>query len=60
MEYDFYVFYSDFSLHDSLENKVSEYLEQLKFQNFQRGVESPTNLLPVLCTAYDSTKIRSP
>ena len=35
MEYAFYEFYSNFSLHDSLENSVSEHLEWLKFQKFQ-------------------------
>ena len=28
----FYVFYSHFSLHDSLENAISEHLEWLKLQ----------------------------
>ena len=30
----FCVFYSNFNLHDSLENAVSEHLQWLKFQNF--------------------------
>ena len=30
----FYVFYSNFSLHDSFENAVFEHLEWLKFQKF--------------------------
>ena len=30
----FYVFHSNFSLHDSLENAVFEHLEWLKFQKF--------------------------
>ena len=33
----FYVFCSNFSLHGSLENAVSEQLEWLKFQNFSGG-----------------------
>ena len=32
MEYDLYVMYSNFSLHDSLENAVSEHLEWLKLK----------------------------
>ena len=37
----FYDFYSSFSLHDSLENDVSEYLEWLKFQKVLE--DPPTN-----------------
>ena len=33
----FYVFYSNSSLLDSLENAVSEHLEWLKFQKFSRS-----------------------
>ena len=33
----FYVYYSNFNLHDSLENAVSEHLEWLKFQKFSKG-----------------------
>ena len=32
----YYVFYSNFSLHDSLENKDSKYLAWLKLQNIWR------------------------
>ena len=34
---DFYVLYSNSSLHDSLENAASEHLEWLKFKNFSGG-----------------------
>ena len=38
----FYVFCSNFSLHDSLENAVSEHLEWLKFQTIFGGSASKT------------------
>ena len=37
IEYDFYVFYSNFSLLDSLQNAAFEHLQWLSFQIFSRG-----------------------
>ena len=44
----FYVFYSNFSLHDSLENVFSEHSEWLKFQKFSKGSASR----PLSCIAH--------
>ena len=58
----FYVFYSNFSLRENLENAVSEHLEQPKFQKFSRGCADPLVICSpdppaVLQTAYSSAKI---
>ena len=55
MEYDLYVMYSNFSLHDSLENAVSEHLEWLKLKKKThrgRGLQCPPPDPPIVsCTA---------
>ena len=58
----FYVFYSNFSLRENLENAVSEHLEQVKFQKFSRGCADPLVVCspdpPVVSqTVYSSAKI---
>ena len=48
----FYLFYSNFSLHDSLENGFSEHSEWLKLQRFLAGgLTVPPRPQPVTQTA---------
>ena len=65
----FYVFYTNFSFPDSLENAVSEHLEWLEFQSFSGDFppKNPAGELiatprppVVLMTAYGSAKVRYP
>ena len=65
----FYVFYSNFSVHDSLEYAVSGQLEWLKYQKIfgdlppdphKEGLTANANAPDVLRTLYGIVKIRCP